>query len=233
MIYQHIPNKLIVRLEKIEQDFIKQFSSSSAIENALLLGSSRQSHLLQSCHCQHCYFFCQTYSKLNAQSFHTCQGQFTALPYANESIDLAILPHVLEFSSEPKIIIDQVSQCLSRHGKLLLFSLSPSSQLLAVNKKIKIKPISAYATKQIILQAGLEIISSQSFFSPLSYAPKSKLMQFIDQVVTPYIPFLCNAYFIIAQKTTIPSTPMPLKSYATQKLSLALESHCSTQLGNS
>ncbi len=229
VIYRHVNASLLARLEKIEQGLVEQFSSCNAVENALLIGNSRQSRLLQSCHCQHRYLFCESYPNPNPQTSPICLGHFTALPYAKESIDLVILPHVLEFSNEPKEILKQIFDSLSKRGILLLFALSASNKLLLANKSSDFSPLSIYATKQLLTQVGLEIIATQSFFSPLSRAPETKFMQLINNIITSYLPFLCNAYLIVAQKTSIPTIPIPLKSFSTQTIAMALESPCRNQ----
>ena len=235
MIYQHIPNKIYARLEKMEQEFIARFSSNGVIENALLLGSIDQSALLQSCRSEYRHLISEQYPKARSEAAQLCVGQFIDLPYAKESMDFIILPHILEFSTEPNIILEETVECLSRRGSLVLFSLSPFSRFVPLyNEKNKthFSPLSLYTTQQLLSGMGLSIVASQSFFSMLSTEPQNKLLRFLDKTIAPYLPFLCNAYVIVAQKTTIPPMKIPLKSYATPQLAMALESGCTARSGN-
>lgn len=232
MIYQHIPSKLLACLEKIEQEFIEQFSSCGVVENALLLGDPRQIELLQHCRAQHRHLACEHYPRSHTEIAQLCFSHFVDLPYAKESMDFIILPHVLEFSTEPNVILEEASECLSKRGTLLLFSLSPFSRFVPLYKKSHFSPLSLYTTKQLLTQTGLEVIASHSFFSMLSYAPQTQWMRALDKIVTPHLPFLCNAYMVVAQKTTIPPIQIPLKSYATPHLAMALDSHCTARSRN-
>ncbi|MBP9726399.1 MAG: methyltransferase domain-containing protein [Gammaproteobacteria bacterium] len=232
VIYQHFNAKLVAYLEKIEKEFIEQFSSCHAIGNALLIGNSRQSHLLKGCHCQHRYLFCENYPKSHPQISPICLGHFTELPYAKESIDLVILPHVLEFSNRPKEMLGQIFNTLSKRGALLLFSFLPSTRFSLANKNTPPPFLSPHAIKQLLTQVGLEIIATQSFFSPLTHTLENKFMKLIDAAIASYLPFLCKANLIVAQKTSIPATPIPLKSFAIPTIMTALEGGCRNQLGN-
>ena len=235
MICQHISDALIARLEKMEQEFIAQFSSDSVIEHALLLGDPRQSNLLQSCRGLHRHLVCENYPKSRSHVAQLCLSHFTDLPYAKESMDFIILPHVLEFTPEPKIVLEEAAECLSQRGSLLLFSLSPFSRFVPLHDKENtshFSPISLYTTKRLLAETGLKVTTSQSFFSMLSSVPDTKLIRFFDKIVMPYLPFLCNAYCVVAQKTTIPPARIPLKSYLTQHHTIALESGCAARSGN-
>lgn len=235
MIYQHIPDKLMAQLEKMEQEFIAQFSSFGVNEHALLLGDPLQNDLLKSCRSQYRHLVCENYPKSRSQGEQLCLSHFTDLPYAKESMDFIILPHVLEFTSEPKIVLEEVTECLSQRGMLLIFSLSPFSRFVSLHNQEKadhFSPLSLYATKQLLVEAGLKVTSSHSFFSMLSSAADTKLMRFFDKTVMPYLPFLCNAYLIVAQKITFTPTSKPLKSYLTRSFAITLDGACAARSGN-
>lgn len=232
MISQHVPAKLLTRLTKIEQEYIEQFSLCSAVDNALLIGNPLQIDLLKSCRSRHRHLLCEKYSHSRAQAAQVCVGAFNDLPYAKESMDLIILPHVLEFSNEPNIILNEAAECLSKSGTLLLFSLSPFSRFDSNKTGAYFSPLSAYRAKQLLIDADLEVIATQSFFSLFGYASETKIAQFIDKIIAPHLSFLCNAYFIAAQKTTYTTTFTPIKSYVPQKFALALENSCSSQQEN-
>lgn len=244
MVYQHILSKLSARLEKIENELIAQISSSILIENALLLGNTHQTSLLQSCCSQHRHLACDHYPRTNMHSqtkeIHKLTqfylSHFTDLPYAKESMDFIILPHVLEFSKEPKVILHEAYECLSERGSLLIFSFSPLSRftpLVNSKNKARFSPLSLSTTKQLLTETDWNITASQSFFSLLSYMPETKPLPFIEKFVMPYLPFLCNAYWIIAQKNSAPHSEIPLKCYTKPPQTIALESGCAARTGNS
>lgn len=53
------------------------------------------------------------------------QANHTALPFAESSIDVLILPHLLEVSFEPLPILQEASRVLLAEGKLILFGFNP------------------------------------------------------------------------------------------------------------
>jgi SAM-dependent methyltransferase len=52
---------------------------------------------------------------------------FTALPFSANSLDLLILPHSLEFSSDPHAALREVERVLVPEGKVLICGLNPVS----------------------------------------------------------------------------------------------------------
>lgn len=52
---------------------------------------------------------------------------FEELPFASQSIDLVILPHVLEFAESPHQILREVERVLIPEGKLIISGFNPAS----------------------------------------------------------------------------------------------------------
>lgn len=50
-----------------------------------------------------------------------------ALPFAGQSIDLAVLPHVLEFAAEPHQVLREVERILIPEGQLFITGFNPLS----------------------------------------------------------------------------------------------------------
>ena len=53
---------------------------------------------------------------------------FEELPFASHSIDLVVLPHVLEFASEPHQVLREVERVLIPEGQLIICGFNPASQ---------------------------------------------------------------------------------------------------------
>jgi SAM-dependent methyltransferase len=53
--------------------------------------------------------------------------QFEALPFESQSVDLIVLPHVLEFSLDPHQLLREVERVLRPEGRVLVFGLNPFS----------------------------------------------------------------------------------------------------------
>ncbi len=60
---------------------------------------------------------------LNATHF----ARFDMLPFANESIDLVVLPHTLEYVDAPRLVLREVARILRPEGHLVLSCFNPNS----------------------------------------------------------------------------------------------------------
>jgi SAM-dependent methyltransferase len=52
---------------------------------------------------------------------------FTDLPFASQSLDLVVLPHVLEFAAEPHQVLREVERVLIPEGQLIICGFNPAS----------------------------------------------------------------------------------------------------------
>jgi SAM-dependent methyltransferase len=64
---------------------------------------------------------------LFSQDLPVLTDQFEALPLESQSVDLLILPHVLEFSADPHQLLREVERVLRPEGRVLVFGLNPFS----------------------------------------------------------------------------------------------------------
>jgi SAM-dependent methyltransferase len=52
---------------------------------------------------------------------------YTELPFASQSIDLLVLPHVLEFSTDPHQVLREVERVLIPEGQVIICGFNPAS----------------------------------------------------------------------------------------------------------
>ena len=52
---------------------------------------------------------------------------FAELPFATQSLDLVVLPHVLEFAQEPHQILREVERVLIPEGQIIVTGFNPAS----------------------------------------------------------------------------------------------------------
>lgn len=52
---------------------------------------------------------------------------FSELPFASQSLDLVVLPHVLEFTDEPHQVLREVERVLIPEGQLIICGFNPTS----------------------------------------------------------------------------------------------------------
>jgi SAM-dependent methyltransferase len=60
-------------------------------------------------------------------NWHLVNGEASELPFANESLDLVILPHVLEFAADPHRVLREVDRVLRPEGRLVISGFNPAS----------------------------------------------------------------------------------------------------------
>lgn len=227
-IRQHIDSKLLARLEKIEQEIIAAISTQKVIGNALLIGDPAQSHLLQECRSQCRYVFSSEQTPNQHTTDPLCLGKMEQLPYLKESLDLVVTPHSLEFSPNPSAILSEITSTLSRKGVLLVLGFS-SWNYLSLQKESSASFHSFSDIKHAISAAGLTITATRPYFSLAAQCSDSPAGKIFDKIAAPYLPFLCSAYYIVAQTFVAPVTPQPFGLLAKQRFALAFEGKgCST-----
>jgi SAM-dependent methyltransferase len=60
-------------------------------------------------------------------SWHTINGIPEELPFASQSIDLVVLPHVLEFAENPHAVLREVNRILMPEGRVVISGFNPAS----------------------------------------------------------------------------------------------------------
>jgi SAM-dependent methyltransferase len=66
-------------------------------------------------------------SHATSYNWHLIEGDSTDLPFASESLDLIVLPHVLEFAADPHQILREVDRVLRPEGRLIISGFNPAS----------------------------------------------------------------------------------------------------------
>jgi SAM-dependent methyltransferase len=61
------------------------------------------------------------------ENWHTIHGLPGELPFANQSVDLVLLPHVLEFAEDPHAVLREVNRILMPEGRVVISGFNPAS----------------------------------------------------------------------------------------------------------
>jgi SAM-dependent methyltransferase len=59
--------------------------------------------------------------------WHAVDGLPEELPFANQSLDLVVLPHVLEFAVDPHAVLREVERVLMPEGRVVISGFNPAS----------------------------------------------------------------------------------------------------------
>ena len=142
------------------------------------------------------------------------QSNYTQLPFPNESINLALLPHTLETINHARHILEEVWRVLSPNGHLILFGLNPLSlwglYRLCVKSNLALLDGHLY-TLQTLCQwlhyLGGHICHLETFlFRPPLQSRLGQLLfaklAWVERLFPWLCPYLGGIYLIITQKKT-------------------------------
>jgi SAM-dependent methyltransferase len=140
------------------------------------------------------------------------QADINQLPLQDSTIDLCILTHELDFSSDPHQLLREIDRVLALDGKLIISGYNPISffglrTLLHPKNPKKARLFFPNRVIDWLHLLGFQIQQKQHF-DFLSRNVNSTCSIFIEDFGQRYLPYFCSVYFIIAQKKTIPMTPV-------------------------
>ena len=69
----------------------------------------------------------ESLARLSAPVPLTVVHDFAELPFASQSLDLVVLPHILEFAAEPHQVLREVERVLIPEGQLIVCGFNPAS----------------------------------------------------------------------------------------------------------
>lgn len=120
--YQAYPGKMILSLELAR---LARVLPGLYGEYALQINGPNDALMLRDAHMKQKIqlFDCRNVSDAS----FSLQADLTELPLAPNSMDLVVLPHVLEFAQNPRQLLSQCYQMMAPHGHLVIFSFCPFS----------------------------------------------------------------------------------------------------------
>jgi len=112
---------------------------------------------------------------------------FAELPFASQSLDLVVMPHVLEFAAEPHQVLREVERVLIPEGQLIICGFNPASlwgvrQGLGRISRSHYLPIAGEFISMPRMKDWLKLLNlgvSRSHFG--CYAPPCRTQHWIDR----------------------------------------------------
>lgn len=137
-------------------------------------------------------------------------AEFTNLPFANGSIDVVVLPHILAFVDNPLDVINEVERVLVPEGHLIIIGFNPFSlwglgRLFLQFKQQapwRNKFISTFTLRHYLNNFSFEFVKLQSFFfrPPLNNARFLRQLLFLETIGRLCWPYPGGAYIFVAKK---------------------------------
>ncbi|MEJ2592783.1 MAG: class I SAM-dependent methyltransferase [Candidatus Thiodiazotropha sp.] len=158
---------------------------------------------------------------LAGQSDISLRADPRSLPLAGDSIDGVILPHTLDFSSDPHRLVREVERVLIPEGKVLLSGFNPWSQWglghLFLRRSGRMPWCSNFfSSKRVqdwfsLLGFDLEEVIHLNYRPPLHSQMVMQKLAFMERLGERVWPLLGSVYVIQAVKRTVTMTPIRTK----------------------
>lgn len=151
---------------------------------------------------------------------NTIQSIYTALPFFDDSVDVIVLPHLLETIPNPQTVLSEAWRVLERDGHLIILGFNPWSLwgLRRLFSKHNSFPwqysfhSSEKWRKQIIQMKGtVKQINHIFFRPPINRSLFLNQTRWLDKALQLIFPSAGGAYILWAQKRTTPLTPLKSK----------------------
>lgn len=148
----------------------------------------------------------------------SCQSCLEQLPVKSDSVDVVILPHVLEFSSMPHQVLRETERVLIAEGHVVILGFNPWSiwnifRLCLFWKKQAPWNAHFLAASRVVdwlALLGFDVVQRQGYFyePPIQRENIIKKMAFLDKIGRRFLPNFGAAYVLVARKRVETLTPI-------------------------
>lgn len=146
------------------------------------------------------------------------RGQPEALPFDTKSIDVALLPHTLDFCADPHQVLREVDRVLAPEGHAVVLGFNPLSlwglrRLFA--RTPRVLPWSGHFLRLARLKDWLrlldfELTQGQMLFyrPPMMSEGMMDRLFFLDKMGDRWWPMMAGVYLLVARKRVLGMTPL-------------------------
>jgi SAM-dependent methyltransferase len=148
----------------------------------------------------------------------SCQSQLAHLPMKADSLDIVVLPHVLEFSSIPHQVLRETERVLIAEGHVVILGFNPWSLWNIFRLSLfwrKHAPWNAHflAASRVmdwLALLGFDVVRRQGYFyqPPIQSENIINKMTFIEKLGQRFWPNFGAGYVIVARKRVETLTPI-------------------------
>lgn len=180
--------------------------------HAVQIAKANKDNYLKACLIPH-KIGLQEYKRSHSHELSNIYGTLQELPFLDDSIDIVLLPHTLEYELAPKEVLEEVWRILRPEGALVILGHNPWSLLRISAKKNLLTSRCWFGiskTCKILKEIGFEIETLRSyFFRPLLKSQKWYARLGFLEIVGQFLwPFWAGSYLLVVRKRLITMTPI-------------------------
>ena len=157
------------------------------------------------------------------------------MPFGAKSVNMLILPHVLEFSADPHRILRESARVLVPEGHLVLICFNPNSLWGVrrglggiVNKRLPVPWRGRFfrlsRVKDWLSVLGFEVVQGRSacFTPPVKSSSMRERFAFLDSAGARWWPMFAAVFILVVRKREVGMTPIPALFKRKKRLAPAL-----------
>ena len=152
------------------------------------------------------------------QPYPVVHGSATALPIESDSVDVVVLPHILEFEAQPHEALRESARVLVPQGHLLICGFNPWSMLGCwryLKRHQQAVPwrgrfLALTRLRDWLALLGFDVLSQNACFfkPPFSNERVLKRLDFLDRIGKRMPAYFSGAYLLLARKRVTTLTPI-------------------------
>lgn len=216
-VYQWFEQDLGRSLQAIELDRLRPVLAGLFAVRAAQIGRLGSFDLMNSCSAPSKYIV-----DVNAAPFADIQPVRACpeyLPFDSRSLDLALLPHTLDFSNDPHQVLRELDRVLVPEGHLVILGFNPISlwglRRLFTRKRNRTVPwtgnfIGLRRIKDWLSLIHFEVTAGcMLYYRPPVHKPGLRgRLQVLDKMGDRWWPMTAAAYLLVAKKRVVGMTPL-------------------------
>ncbi|NIR29280.1 MAG: methyltransferase domain-containing protein [Gammaproteobacteria bacterium] len=145
-------------------------------------------------------------------------GTPSALPVGSDSVDVVLLPHVLEFEQNPHQALREAQRALVPEGSVLISGFNPWSMLGLSRLALRRRGLAPWTghflglnrVKDWLALLGFKVTGIETYFfrPPLRSERLMSRLRSMESLGARAWPYLAGAYLLTAKKKVTPLTPI-------------------------
>jgi SAM-dependent methyltransferase len=193
----------------------------------LQIGNLGHGTLLESSRIMHRCILSRSHANMICQPYSSVYALADTLPFAHDSLDVVVLPHVLEFEEHPHEILREVERVLIAEGHVVILAFNPVS-LWGIWRWFTRRDEAPWCghflpllrLKDWLALLGFDLKKVDSFFFALPFQNDrfKNYTQFLETIGTRRLDNFGAVYVVVAKKRVTTITPIKPKWLTKPKL---------------